>query len=222
MANLNERPRARFAEDGYLILRGLLDPERDLALLRLEYESLLDAVADRLHTAGVVFSTYADRPFGQRFCALAREMGGTLQNHLDICLPQKGVTIDTPVHCGPGAFGLLTNPHLLEAVEAFVGPEIYSNPTQHVRIKPPEDYLEQDGPIVGEMAQTVWHQDLATIMPEADNSRILTVWIAVTEATRQNGCLLVAPGSHKARPGHPLSRPTIELQPAGDTRSAGR
>ena len=119
MANLNERARARFAEDGYLILRGLLDPERDLAPLRLEYESLLDAVADRLHTAGVVFSTYADRPFGQRFCALAREMGGTLQNHLDICLPQKGVTIDTPVHCGPGAFGLLTNPHLLEAVEAF-------------------------------------------------------------------------------------------------------
>ena len=56
MAIVNEGTRARFAGDGYLILRGLLDPERDLAPLRLEYESLLDVVADRLHSAGAVVS----------------------------------------------------------------------------------------------------------------------------------------------------------------------
>ena len=116
---------------------------------------------------------------------------------------------------------------LLAAVEVFVGPEIYSNPTQHVRIKPPEDHLGQDGPIVGEMAQTVWHQDLATIMPEADNSRILTVWIAVSEATRENGCLLVAPGSHKRGlvkhcrdPRSSYSRQAIPDRLVGDRRVA--
>ena len=124
-------------------------------------------------------------------------MGGTLINHLDICLPQKGITDDTPVHCGPAAFGLLTNPRLLDVVEAIIGPEIYSNPTQHVRIKPSEDCLAQDSTIVGEITQTVWHQDLATVMPEADASRILTVWIPVTKTTREPGCLLVAPSSHK-------------------------
>ena len=51
MAIVNEEGRARFVADGYLIVRGLLDPERDLAPLRLEYESLLDAVAHRLHGA---------------------------------------------------------------------------------------------------------------------------------------------------------------------------
>ena len=169
MVIVDETAHTRFAEDGYLVLRGLLDPERDLSPLHVEYESLLDVVAARLQTDGVVSSTHAGLPFGQRFCALVREMGGTLMNHLDICLPQKGVAADTPVHCGPAAFGLLTNPRLLDAVESIVGPEIYANPTQHVRIKPPEDCLAQDSTIVGEIAQAVWHQDLATVIPEEPN-----------------------------------------------------
>ena len=197
MTTVDEAARARFAEDGYVVLRGLLDPKRDLTPLRAEYESLLDEVAAQLKCDGVVSSTYADLPFGERFCALVGEMGSALMNHLDICLPQKGVTADTPVHCGPGAFGLLTNPRLLDAVEAIVGPEIYANPTQHVRIKPPEDCLPHEGTIVPEIYQAPWHQDLGTVMPEADESRILTVWIPVTKATVENGCLLVAPGSHK-------------------------
>ncbi len=197
MTTVDEAARASLTENGYLVLRGLLDPERDLAPLRVEYEALLDAVAAQLESQRSVSSAHADLPFGERFCALVREMGGTLANHLDICLPQKGVTADTPVHCGPAAFGLLTNPRLLNAVEAIVGPEIYSNPTQHVRIKPPEECLAGASTIVGEIVQTVWHQDLATILPEADASQILTVWLPITEATRDNGCLLVAPGSHR-------------------------
>jgi len=197
MATIDEQDRARFAEDGYLVLRGLLDPDRDLAPLRLEYAALLDLVAARLHSAGVASSTHANVAFGRRFCALVSEVGGRLLNHLDISLPQTGIAADTPIHCGPAVFGLITNPRLLDAVEAVVGPEIYSNPTQHVRIKPPEDCLHRDETIVGEVAQTVWHQDLGTVLPEADASRILTVWIAVSEATRDNGCLLVAPGSHR-------------------------
>ena len=189
--------RARLAEDGYLVLPGLLDPERDLGPLRAEYHSLLDAVARRLHAGGVVSSTYADLPFGPRFCAMVREMGGALMNQMDICLPQKGIDARSQVHCGPAVFGLITNPRLLDAVERIVGPEIYSNPTQHVRIKPPEDCLAGDTTIVGEIARAVWHQDLATVMPEADRSRMLTVWIPITRSTRENGCLLVAPGSHK-------------------------
>ena len=38
-------------------------------------------------------------------------------NHLDICLPQKGVAADTPVHRGPAASGLVTKSHLLEGVD---------------------------------------------------------------------------------------------------------
>ena len=35
------------------------------------------------------------------------------------------------------------------------------------------------------------------ILPEADESTILTVWIPITEATEENGCLKVVPESNK-------------------------
>ncbi len=63
------------------------------------------------------------------------------------------------------------------------------------------------------------------MMPEADESRILTVWIAITEATRENGCLLVAPGSHKHGlvthshdPRSNYSRQAIPDEQVGDRR----
>lgn len=197
MPLLDDADRARFADDGYLLLPGLLDPTRDLEPLRVEYADRVDALAIALREAGEISSTHADLPFGRRISALFAELGSRLHGYLDISLPQKGVGLKTPVHTGPAAFGLITNPRLLDAVESIVGPEIYSNPTQHVRIKPPVGAIEASGVITPEVATTVWHQDLATIMPEADESEILTVWVAVTEATRANGCLLVAPGSHK-------------------------
>jgi ectoine hydroxylase-related dioxygenase (phytanoyl-CoA dioxygenase family) len=42
-----------------------------------------------------------------------------------------------------------------------------------------------------------WHQDNGVILPEADESDILTVWLALTDATIENGCMQVMPGSHR-------------------------
>ena len=52
-------------------------------------------------------------------------------------------------------------------VEQFIGPEILSNPIQHVRIKPPELLLpaEFQGTLAG---QTDWHQDQGVALPEVD------------------------------------------------------
>jgi ectoine hydroxylase-related dioxygenase (phytanoyl-CoA dioxygenase family) len=91
----------------------------------------------------------------------------------------------------------LTNPALLDAVEAFIGPEIYSNPVQHIRIKPPASVLAAGQPYDGLVSRTAWHQDNGVILPEADQSTILTVWVPLTPATVENGCLRVVPGSHR-------------------------
>ena len=48
------------------------------------------------------------------------------------------MTPDTPFWTGPAVFALLRNQAILDAVESLIGPEIYANPVQHVRIKPPE------------------------------------------------------------------------------------
>ena len=118
-------------------------------------------------------------------------------HHLEITLPQIDITEDTPMHCGAAVFGLLRNPKLLDAVETLIGSEIYSNPVQHVRIKPPEQYLPANQRYSPEVSRTVWHQDLGTVLEEADNSNLITVWVPVTEATLENSCLMVVPGSHK-------------------------
>ena len=73
MTTVDEAANARFTEDGYVILQGLLKPARDLSPMQLEYESLLCAVSTRLQGDGVVASTHAALPFGQRFCALLSE-----------------------------------------------------------------------------------------------------------------------------------------------------
>ncbi|MBO0702560.1 MAG: phytanoyl-CoA dioxygenase family protein, partial [Candidatus Dormibacteraeota bacterium] len=55
----------------------------------------------------------------------------------------------------------------------------------------PEHTLEGGGD--GLMAKIPWHQDNGVVLPEADESRILTVWLPINEATTENGCLQVIP-----------------------------
>lgn len=47
------------------------------------------------------------------------------------------------------------------------------------------------------VTKTPWHQDNGVIMPEADEATILTIWLPLTRATVENGCLKVVPRSHR-------------------------
>jgi hypothetical protein len=42
-----------------------------------------------------------------------------------------------------------------------------------------------------------WHQDMGVVNPEADDTLMISVWIAIFDATIENGCLQVVPGSHR-------------------------
>jgi len=187
----------QFNDDGYYVYRGLLDPKTDLQPVYDEYEALLDRLAKQWHREGKLSSDFAGMPFGPKVTKIAIETKGSYYQHLDISLPLKAIAHDSGIHCGPAVFNLLRNKKLLDVAQMFVGPEIYSNPVQHVRIKPPQDVLPQelkDNTIVG---RTFWHQDQGVIQSDSDNSNILTVWLPVTEATVENGCLTVVPKSHK-------------------------
>ena len=93
--------------------------------------------------------------------------------------------------------GLAVDPGRLgEAVEQFIGPEIYSNPVQHTRIKLPESSLPPEA-WSGLTSRIDWHQDQGVITGDADECEILTVWFPITEAHVDNSCLAVVPGSHK-------------------------
>jgi ectoine hydroxylase-related dioxygenase (phytanoyl-CoA dioxygenase family) len=77
-------------------------------------------------------------------------------------------------------------------MEQLIGPELTSNPIQHVRIKPPATKLTSNE-IRPHIAATDWHQDRAVALEDADQTDMVTIWIAITDATIENGCLQVQP-----------------------------
>lgn len=197
MAKLTAEQVQQFEEQGYLVVEGLFDPEEDLDPIIEEYKGVLNQLAEDLYAAGQIRSTYADLPFGDRLIRIYQESGKVHAQYFDFSLPQGGVQHDTPMWVGPAVFRALRNERLLDAVESIVGPEIYSNPVQHVRIKPPEHLTPKDDKGNAQLGATPWHQDNGVVLPEADETEMLTVWFSLLDAPIEAGPLQVVPYSHR-------------------------
>lgn len=78
---------------------------------------------------------------------------------------------------------LMRRPEILDLVEDVLGPDIMVWST-HLYPKEPGD-----GRFIS------WHQDSAHW--GLDSDQILTVWIALTDATEENGCMRMLSGSHR-------------------------
>jgi len=140
--------------------------------------------------------SFSELPFEKRLVEVYRA-GCSYEQAFDIALPNSGIEADTPIHLGPAVFNLLRSPRLLAAVEALIGGEIYSNPIQHVRIKPPATVIAAEDENRARVGRTHWHQDSGVALAEADATEMVTCWVAVTAATVENGCLQVLPQSHR-------------------------
>ena len=197
MGALTETQIGTFYDQGYLVVENVLG-EGVLKSIEDEYAALLDREVIELFELGRISSTYADLPFGPRYVAVLSEEP-TLFERINISLPlyNQDFPADAKVHTGPAVFAMLTHSELLDCIESLIGPEIQSNPVQHVRIKPPEKSVPKSLSGLSYVGKTTWHQDMGALMDEADNTEVVTAWVAVTTATRDNGCLCVIPGSHK-------------------------
>jgi phytanoyl-CoA hydroxylase len=182
--------------NGYVVVPDVIDPTKVLQPVLEEYAGVLDRLATDLVAQGQISSTYADLPFEARLIQIAKESGSTHTQHFDITLPQNNIRADTPIHLGDAVFKLLTCPSVLDVVEQILGPEISVNPVQHVRLKLPAHALgENPDPMMG---KSPWHQDGAVVLEEADETEILTVWIPLSEANEENGCMRVIPTDRSA------------------------
>lgn len=78
---------------------------------------------------------------------------------------------------------IITNPHVLDAVESVLGPDILVWSSQWF------PKFSRDKSFVS------WHQDAAYwgLSPP----RVVTAWIALTASRRANGCVCVIPGTHR-------------------------
>jgi phytanoyl-CoA hydroxylase len=196
LAILTETMRKHFQEDGYLVVPRIFDPARDFAPLLREYSGVLDGIATELLERGEIRSAYSELPFEQRLTTICEESGRNFPQYFDFSLPQSNIRHDTPMHVGPAVFALLSHPRMLDLAEELVGPEIFSNPVQHVRFKLPRRAVTP-GPNSALIGPTPWHQDNGVIMPEADDARILTVWFPINACDIESGCLQVLPRSHR-------------------------
>ena len=182
---------------GFLAVDQVFDPDEVIAPVIDEYGAVLDQLCDELVESGDLAENYAELPLGERVSRVYAETQKVYAQYFDFSLPQKNIQRDTPYWAGPAVFAALTNPQLLDVVEQIVGPEIYSNPVQHVRVKVPEAIAprDADGNVI--YGATPWHQDSGVVNAEADDTDMLTVWFPLMDTDAENGCLQVLPGSHR-------------------------
>jgi non-heme Fe2+,alpha-ketoglutarate-dependent halogenase len=83
----------------------------------------------------------------------------------------------------PSLWDIIVNPVILDHVEDIIGPNIVAWGSQYFC------KLPGDGKVVS------WHQD-ASYWPLTP-AHTVTLWLAVDDADRENGCMQVIPGTHK-------------------------
>ncbi|MEM7641931.1 MAG: phytanoyl-CoA dioxygenase family protein [Pseudomonadota bacterium] len=176
---------ALFHRQGYLVVEDVV-PEGLRDRVEAEYAQVMRGFA-------------AARGIGWRgsFLETLRAVHGAGHDwfqSLDITLPGDRIEADTPFHYGPAVHDLLTCPEIVEIAAALVGPEVTSTPIQHLRIKPPAETVAGDAP--AHITHTLWHQDRAVAHAEADGTEMVTIWVAMNDATVENGCLVVQPMDH--------------------------
>ena len=170
-----------FEEEGFLILRQML-PGEALQPLIDELTQKVDAAITEAIQQGQLDAkdTFDDAPFASRLALASeacRDRNWLWENYFS-----RGKPISA------GMFTLRTSPVLLDATESLIGPEILAHPQFALRPKMPDLDL-MDIP---------WHQDLAYLIPaEAGETLVVNFWIPLVEATEQNGCMQVIPGSHR-------------------------
>ena len=197
MPALTDKQIEHFRSEGYVVADDVISQEEVLDPLEAEYATVLDRLASELFEGGQVSSTYAGLPFSERLTRVYQDSGKVHANYFDFSLPQSGIKRDTPMWHGPAVFNALTAPSLLDAVESIIGSEVYSNPVQHVRMKPPEHMTPKDESGHVQLGATPWHQDLGVVTAAADDTEMLTAWIPVWDANEEDGCLHLVPLSHQ-------------------------
>lgn len=171
-----------FNEDGYVILRGLLEPEV-LRGARDEMAGLVDELVSRWITAGKIRKAWKEEPFETRLFRVVEN-----------CLQDAPNQFREELH-RPGLFPVFFHPRVLDAVEKFLGNEIRLYPNYTARPKIPE----------WEGTQVLWHQDGGYTEHLTGGSegaavktmRMINVWAPLVPANVANGCMQFIPGTHK-------------------------
>lgn len=157
----------RFQQDGYLVIDDFLTPE-ETARTRNGIDKVCREHADMTRDADGF--------------NLEKAGGNSAGSIGEAIKPGMFRKIQGAVSHIPEVADVFTGEKMLDCMEDLMGPNIYYHSSK-VMFKPP-----------GGSAKP-WHQD-AAYWRQFDPNQI-TVWIAMDNATEENGCIWAVPGSHK-------------------------
>ncbi len=180
-----------FNLNGYLVIEDVVNQRTILDPIRDEYGLLLDRLISDWVKKNKVSKKIINLNFQEKLLETYK-LGLDWFQPFDISLPGDTIKVDTPMHFSSNMFNLLKCEKILDIVEQIIGPEITSNPIQHIRLKPPTAYLRKQESRA-HVSKTDWHQDRGVTLEDADYTQMITVWVAVTDASLSNGCLKVIP-----------------------------
>lgn len=104
--------------------------------------------------------------------------------HFSGSLPRERVTLQIDTHLAlRWVYELATHPKVLDAVTQVLGPDVLVWNTHWFPKFP------------GDGSYVSWHQDATYWGLHPPD--VTTAWIALTQSTRENGCLRVVPGTHR-------------------------
>lgn len=157
----------QYQEDGYLVIRGLMN-EAELEKIqairaRAEAEAVRRGGSYHDGAAHYDLEPLASDPTGQTMAL--RKIQGVYGSEPDF----RAVAASDKV---------------LDIVQQLIGPDVYFHSSK-LMFKPARGGRRKP-----------WHQDYA-YWTQMKQARQVTVWGAVDPATRANGCIQVIPGSHK-------------------------
>ncbi len=159
-----------FADQGYLVVERVFDVQA----IQDALDGLLSLLAgDNPDFKGVMYE---------------KASGGVDTHHLNVEQKQDYVRkFMSFVDYHPTLKALATYPPMLDLVARLIGaqPELMQS---MALLKPP--HIGREKP---------WHQDHA-YFNYALSARIVGIWIALDEATVDNGCMIIVPGSHRKGP----------------------
>lgn len=164
----------QFHEQGYLVVEDVFD-DADLQPAIDDVQQYIDQRATELIAEGELSRDYAEFDFAHQLARIADET------------PKIAHEMWNGRLHGPGFFSLITNPKLLDVAESLCGEELIASSVYRLRPKIP----------TSANSAVPWHQDSAYFEPYCDDALVLTVWLPLVNATQENGCLWVIPGSHR-------------------------
>lgn len=137
-----------------------------LDAVRVDVESMIDNLAIRLHRAGKIKDLYKGLDWTSRLLRMRQDFPDA-----PVILIKGGVL---PVSLQT----MFTEPKMLDiANQLGVGPDIALNAAWNLRGKMPSH----------EETVVPWHQDNSYWEPRVWDEQVLTIWVALVDATTENG-----------------------------------